>query len=75
VVESSGLLNRRRPLKSTGGSNPPLSASNNGLYDSTPADGIVILLIRREQSERLGFPRLTTLEACHVGKGRPNDGI
>jgi hypothetical protein len=26
VVESSGLLNRRRPLKSTGGSNPPLSA-------------------------------------------------
>jgi hypothetical protein len=29
VVESSGLLNRRRPLKSTGGSNPPLSAINN----------------------------------------------
>jgi hypothetical protein len=28
VVESSGLLNRRRPLKSTGGSNPPLSASS-----------------------------------------------
>ena len=27
MVESSGLLNRRRPLKSTGGSNPPLSAS------------------------------------------------
>ena len=26
MVESSGLLNRRRPLKSTGGSNPPLSA-------------------------------------------------
>ena len=28
MVESSGLLNRRRPLKSTGGSNPPLSASS-----------------------------------------------
>ena len=27
MVESSGLLNRRRPLKSTEGSNPSLSAS------------------------------------------------
>jgi hypothetical protein len=27
VVESSGLLNRRRVKNSTGGSNPPLSAS------------------------------------------------
>jgi hypothetical protein len=27
VVESSGLLNRRRVKSSTGGSNPPLSAS------------------------------------------------
>jgi hypothetical protein len=26
VVESSGLLNRRRVKNSTGGSNPPLSA-------------------------------------------------
>jgi hypothetical protein len=29
VVESSGLLNRRRVKNSTGGSNPPLSAINN----------------------------------------------
>jgi hypothetical protein len=29
VVESSGLLNRRRVKNSTGGSNPPLSAMNN----------------------------------------------
>jgi hypothetical protein len=29
VVESSGLLNRRRVKSSTGGSNPPLSAINN----------------------------------------------
>ena len=28
MVESSGLLNRRRVKNSTGGSNPPLSASN-----------------------------------------------
>jgi hypothetical protein len=28
VVESSGLLNRRRVKNSTGGSNPPLSARN-----------------------------------------------
>ena len=29
MVESSGLLNRRRVKNSTGGSNPPLSAINN----------------------------------------------
>ena len=29
MVESSGLLNRRRVKSSTGGSNPPLSASLN----------------------------------------------
>ncbi len=28
MVESSGLLNRRRVISSTGGSNPPLSASS-----------------------------------------------
>ena len=28
MVESSGLLNRRRVISSTGGSNPPLSAIN-----------------------------------------------
>ena len=31
MVESSGLLNRRRVISSTGGSNPPLSASFNEL--------------------------------------------
>ena len=31
MVESSGLLNRRRVKNSTGGSNPPLSASFNSL--------------------------------------------
>ncbi len=30
MVESSGLLNRRRPLKSTEGSNPSLSAIRPG---------------------------------------------
>jgi hypothetical protein len=31
VVESSGLLNRRRVKSSTGGSNPPLSATHSDL--------------------------------------------
>ena len=38
MVESSGLLNRRRPLKSTGGSNPPLSASPNNREDLCGVD-------------------------------------
>jgi hypothetical protein len=39
VVESSGLLNRRRVKNSTGGSNPPLSAifsRSCKLHQSTP---------------------------------------
>jgi cyclophilin family peptidyl-prolyl cis-trans isomerase/HEAT repeat protein len=71
VVESSGLLNRRRPLKSTGGSNPPLSARI--LLNATLLLAIACLIcslraqvpeertiIEAEEAREAGVPALLT---------------
>ena len=59
MVESSGLLNRRRVKSSTGGSNPPLSAINNLHAFGSGACSLKIGLAARLLTKLRGCYRLS----------------
>jgi hypothetical protein len=67
VVESSGLLNRRRVTSSTGGSNPPLSAINKPVSSAAPAPAIGLIL--------MAFPAHANLRSANpiLGPGKNTD--